>query len=164
MGCMISPEILKELESIVGTDDLLTSKEDCICYSYDATTLKFLPEAILFPENAQEISQILKIANREKIPVLPRGAGSGFSGGSLPVNGGVVLVTSKMDKILELDEENLTVEVEPGVVTENLQKFVEKKGLFYPPDPASLKFSTIGGNIAECSGGPRAVKYGVTKD
>jgi len=161
---MITQEILKELGSIVGRGDLLTEKEDRICYSYDATTLKFLPEAILFPENANEVSQILKLANREKIPVFPRGAGSGFSGGSLPVSGGIVLCTSKMDKILELDEENLTIEIEPGVVTETLQKFVESKGLFYPPDPASLKFSTIGGNIAECAGGPRAVKYGVTKD
>ncbi|OGL39792.1 MAG: glycolate oxidase subunit GlcD [Candidatus Schekmanbacteria bacterium RIFCSPHIGHO2_02_FULL_38_11] len=161
---MITPKILKEIESIVGKDDLLTEKEDRICYSYDATNLKFLPEAIIFPQNTEEISRILKIANREKIPVFPRGAGSGFSGGSLPVNGGVVLATSKMDRILELDEENLTVDVEPGVVTEKLQKFVEAKGLFYPPDPASLKFSTIGGNIAECSGGPRALKYGVTRD
>src|SRR3989338_883059 len=161
---MITPKILKEIESIVGKDDLLTEKEDRICYSYDATNLKFLPEAIIFPQNTEEIYRILKIANREKIPVFPRGAGSGFSGGSLPVNGGVVLATSKMDRILELDEENLTIEVEPGVVTEKLQKFVEAKGLFYHPDPASLKFSTIGGNIAECSGGPRALKYVVTRD
>ena len=161
---MINQHILKELESIVGKGDILTEKEDRICYSYDATTLKFLPDAILFPENAMEISRILKIANREKIPVFPRGAGSGFSGGSLPVKGGIVLATSKMDLILELDEENLTIVVEPGVVTERLQKFVESRRLFYPPDPASLKFSTIGGNIAECAGGPRAVKYGVTKD
>jgi len=161
---MIKAEIFKELESIVGKEDLLTDKEDRICYSYDATALKFLPDAILFPENAGEISRILKIANREKIPVFPRGAGSGFSGGSLPVTGGIVIATSKMDLIIELDSENLTVVVEPGVVTERLQKFVESRGLFYPPDPASLKFSTIGGNIAECSGGPRAVKYGVTKD
>lgn len=161
---MITTKILKEIELIVGKDDLLTEKEDRICYSYDATNLKFLPEAIIFPQNTDEISKIMIIANREKIPVFPRGAGSGFSGGSLPVNGGVVIATSKMDRILELDEENLTILVEPGVVTETLQKFVETKGLFYPPDPASLKFSTIGGNIAECSGGPRAVKYGVTRD
>ncbi len=161
---MITPKILRELESIAGREDFLTEKEDRICYSYDATNLKFLPEAVIFPENTDEISRVLGIANIEKIPVFPRGAGSGFSGGSLPVNGGIVLVTSKMDKILEFDDENLTIQVEPGLVTETLQKFVETKNLFYPPDPASLKFSTIGGNIAECSGGPRAVKYGVTRD
>src|SRR3989304_7959218 len=101
---MINQDIIKELESIFGKADLLTEKEDRICYSYDATNLKFLPETVVFPENADEISRILRIANTEKIPVFPRGAGSGFSGGSLPVNGGIVLVTSKMDSILEFDE------------------------------------------------------------
>jgi glycolate oxidase len=107
---------------------------------------------------------ILRLANSERIPVFPRGAGSGFSGGSLPKGGGIVLVTTRMDKILRIDTDNLIAEVEPGVVTEDFQIAVEKLGLFYPPDPASLKFSTLGGNVAECAGGPRAVKYGVTKD
>ncbi len=106
----------------------------------------------------------MKLANRELIPVFPRGAGSGFTGGSLPTKGGIVLCTERLDRILEIDEENLIATVEPGVVTEHFQKAVEKVGLFYPPDPASLKFSTLGGNVAECAGGPRCVKYGVTKD
>ncbi len=106
----------------------------------------------------------MRLANEASIPVFPRGAGSGFTGGSLPVSGGIVLVTTRLDRILQIDEENLVATVEPGLVTEQFQKAVEKVGLFYPPDPASLKFSTLGGNVAECAGGPRCVKYGVTKD
>ncbi len=106
----------------------------------------------------------MRLANETGIPVYPRGAGSGFTGGSLPTSGGIVLVTTRLDRILEIDEENLVATVEPGLVTEQFQKAVEKVGLFYPPDPASLKFSTLGGNVAECAGGPRCVKYGVTKD
>ncbi|NCO52228.1 MAG: FAD-binding protein, partial [Deltaproteobacteria bacterium] len=109
-------------------------------------------------------SRVMKLANAEKIPVFPRGAGSGFSGGSLPTKGGIVLSTERMNRILAIDSENLVATVEPGVVTEQFQLEVEKLGLFYPPDPASLKFSTLGGNVAECAGGPRCVKYGVTKD
>ena len=106
----------------------------------------------------------MKLANESRTPVFPRGAGSGFTGGSLPTRGGIVMTTEKMDRILEIDQENLVAVVQPGVVTEQFQQAVEKVGLFYPPDPASLKFSTLGGNVAECAGGPRCVKYGVTKD
>jgi glycolate oxidase len=106
----------------------------------------------------------MKLANAEKLPVYPRGAGSGFTGGSLPVKGGIALVLTRLDRILRIDADNLVAEVEPGVVTHDFQKAVETVGLFYPPDPASLKFSTLGGNVAECAGGPRCVKYGVTKD
>jgi len=106
----------------------------------------------------------MQLANAEMIPVFPRGAGSGFTGGALPTKGGIVLCTERLDAILEIDEENLVATVQPGVVTEQFQQAVEKVGLFYPPDPASLKFSTLGGNVAECAGGPRCVKYGVTKD
>jgi len=119
---------------------------------------------VVHPDSTDEISRVMKLANRELIPVFPRGAGSGFSGGSLPTRGGIVLCTERMDRILLIDEENLVATVEPGVVTEQFQKAVEKLGLFYPPDPASLKFSTLGGNVAECAGGPRCIKYGVTKD
>ncbi|MBI5893421.1 MAG: FAD-binding protein [Deltaproteobacteria bacterium] len=162
---MLSQNIIKELTNIVGKDNnILTSKEDLICYSYDATNQKFLPDAVVFPKDAQEISLILKMANFEGFPVVPRGAGSGFSGGSLPVNGGVVISLERMNKILKIDADNLTAVVEPGIVTGDLQAEVEKLGLFYPPDPTSLKFSTIGGNVAENAGGPRAVKYGVTRD
>ena len=161
---MLAPHIIKILKDIVGADNVSTDKADLICHSYDATQQKHLPDVVVYPASAAEISLILKMANAEKVPVFPRGAGSGFSGGSLPTKGGIVLVTSRLDKILRIDEENLVAEVEPGVVTEQFQQAVEKVGLFYPPDPASLKFSTLGGNVAECAGGPRCVKYGVTKD
>ncbi|WP_305045808.1 FAD-binding oxidoreductase [Geoalkalibacter sp.] len=156
--------IIRILQEIVGKDQVTTERADLICYSYDATQQQYLPEVVVFPADAKQISLILKMANAEKIPVFPRGAGSGFTGGSLPTRGGIVLVTSRMDRILRIDSENLVAEVEPGVVTEQFQQAVEKVGLFYPPDPASLKFSTLGGNVAECAGGPRCVKYGVTKD
>ena len=160
----MEPRIIRILQDIVGKDQVSSDRADCICYSYDATQQRFCPDVVVFPGNAEEVSLILKMANSEKIPVFPRGAGSGFSGGSLPTAGGISLVTSRLDRILRIDEDNLVAEVEPGVVTETFQKAVEKVGLFYPPDPASLKFSTLGGNVAECAGGPRCVKYGVTKD
>lgn len=161
---MLSIDLVKELQRIVGDDNVATDKQDLICYGYDATQMEFLPSAVVHPANAEETAAVLKLANSSKLPVFPRGAGSGFTGGSLPKAGGVVLVTTRMNKILRIDTENLIAEVEPGVVTEDFQKAVEKLGLFYPPDPASLKFSTLGGNVAENAGGPRCVKYGVTKD
>lgn len=161
---MLSEQIINELQAIVGNNNVSVAKADRICYSYDATQQSFLPEVVVHPGSTQEISSIVMLANREHIPVFPRGAGSGFSGGSLPTKGGIVLCTERLDKILQIDEENLIAIVEPGVVTEKFQQAVEKVGLFYPPDPASLKFSTLGGNVAECAGGPRCVKYGVTKD
>ena len=161
---MLSDSIIKSLEEIVGKDNVFTSKADRICYSYDATQQSFLPDVVVHPGSTDEISHLMQLANREIIPVFPRGAGSGFTGGSLPTRGGIVLCTERMDRILEIDDENLVATVEPGVVTEQFQKEVEKRGLFYPPDPASLKFSTLGGNVAECAGGPRCIKYGVTKD
>ncbi|HKJ05505.1 MAG TPA: FAD-linked oxidase C-terminal domain-containing protein [Geopsychrobacteraceae bacterium] len=161
---MLSEKILNTLQQIVGKDFVSTAKADRICYSYDALKKKFLPEVVVHPVTAEEISRIMKLANEEKIPVSPRGAASGMTGGAVPVKGGILLSFERMDKIIEIDEDNLVATVEPGVVTEVFQKAVEKVGLFYPPDPASLKFSTLGGNVAECAGGPRCVKYGVTKD
>ncbi len=161
---MIEARIIRILSDIVGKENVTTQKADLLCYSYDATQLRFLPDVVVHPLTAEEISLIMKMANAEKIPVFPRGAGSGFTGGSLPVTGGIVLATERMNRIIEIDSENLVATVEPGVVTEQFQQAVEKLGLFYPPDPASLKFSTLGGNVAECAGGPRCVKYGVTKD
>ncbi len=161
---MLDPIVIQTLKDIVGAENVTTDRADLLCYSYDATQQQFLPEIVVFPADARQIAGILKVANAQKIPVFPRGAGSGFTGGSLPVAGGIVLVTTRMDRILRIDTENLVAEVEPGVVTEQFQQAVEKVGLFYPPDPASLKFSTLGGNVAECAGGPRCVKYGVTKD
>ena len=161
---MMEPRIVRILESIVGKEHVSTARADLICYSYDATQQQFLPDVVVHPADADQISLIMKMANAENIPVFPRGAGSGFSGGSLPTKAGIVLTTERMGQILTIDEDNLVATVEPGVVTETFQKAVEKVGLFYPPDPASLKFSTLGGNVAECAGGPRCVKYGVTKD
>ena len=161
---MLEAHIIDELASIVGADNILTEKQDLICYGYDATQMEFLPDAVVHPADPEEVRLFCKLANREKFPVFPRGAGSGFTGGSLPKGGGVVLVVTRMDRILRIDTENLIAEVEPGVVTEQFQLAVEKLGLFYPPDPASLKFSTLGGNVAENAGGPRCVKYGVTRD
>src|SRR5512144_1316475 len=157
------PEALSALGKLFG-GRLRTSLETRICYSFDATGGKFLPDAVVYPVNAEEVRQTVLLANLHRFPVVPRGAGSGFSGGSLPVRGGVVLSTERLDRILSIDTENLVAVVEPGVVPETLKEEVKKKGLFYPPDPASLKFCTIGGNLAECAGGMCAVKYGVTRD
>ena len=161
---MTESRIVAALKEIVGVDQVSTEHADRICYSYDATQQKFLPDVVVHPQTTAQISRIMRLANVEKIPVFPRGAGSGFTGGSLPTRGGIVLTTEQMDRILEIDQDNLVAVVQPGVVTEQFQLAVEKVGLFYPPDPASLKFSTLGGNVAECAGGPRCVKYGVTKD
>ena len=156
--------IIRELRKIVGKEHISSQRQDLICYSYDATNRKHLPEVVVHPSSAEEISAILKLADREKIPVVPRGAGCGFSGGSVPIKGGIALILTRLNRILEIDQENLIAEVEPGVVTKKLQTEVEKLGLFYPPDPASLEYCTLGGNIAECAGGPRALKYGVTRE
>ena len=161
---MMDKAIVKQITHIVGKENVWEDQETRTCYSYDATNRRYLPELIVFPRTPQQISEILKLANQSHFPVIPRGAGTGFTGGTLPVEGGVVLVLTKMNKILRIDPENLLAIVEPGVVTYDLQQEVEKISLFYPPDPASLKTSTLGGNVAECAGGPRAVKYGVTKD
>ena len=140
------------------------AKEDLLCYSYDATSTIYYPDAVVFPKDVRDISLILKLANQYEFGITPRGAGSGMTGGSLPIKGGVVLVMTRLNRILTIDKDNLTAVVEPGVVTGDFQKAVEKEGLFYPPDPSSADFSTLGGNAAECAGGPKAVKYGVTRD
>lgn len=161
---MLKKRVIHQLIDIVGAKNVSNNREDLICYSYDAVNKKFLPEVVVFPASAEEISAILRLANKRQFPVIPRGAGSGFSGGSLPVLGGVVLVTTRLNRIIKIDNEDLTAIVEPGVVCGEFQKEVEKYGLYYPPDPASLEFSTLGGNVAECAGGPSALKYGVTRD
>ncbi len=161
---MLEARTIQQLAEIVGAENIATGTQDLICYGYDATQMEFLPDCVVHPDGSEQVSRILQLANKEGFPVFPRGAGSGFTGGALPKGGGVVLVTTRMNRILRIDPDNLVAEVEPGVVTETFQTAVEKIGLFYPPDPASLKFSTLGGNVAECAGGPRAVKYGVTKD
>ncbi len=161
---MKDKKLLRAIKSIVGKENVSTSPEERVCYSYDATNIKYLPDIVIHPHKVEQISQIMRLANTYLIPVVPRGAGCGFSGGSVPIRGGISLVTTRMNRILQIDEENLTCTVEPGVVTGELQRAVEQRGLFYPPDPSSLEYCTIGGNIAEGAGGPRALKYGVTKD
>ena len=161
---MISKTVLRKISNIVGREHLITEGDAMSEYATDATKLKFMPDAVVFPRSAGEISRILHLASEMGFPVIPRGAGSGMSGGALPVNGGLVMAMGRLNRILIIDQENLITKVEPGVVTADLQAAVEKVDLFYPPDPASLNISTIGGNVAECAGGLRAVKYGVTRD
>ena len=161
----IDSAVLKELRSILDEGNLLTPADDLDAYAHDeVAALWHQPEAVARVSSTEQVSEILKLAQVERFPVTPRGAGQGLSGGAVPVFGGLVLSLEKMDRILEIDEENLMVMVEPGVVTGNLHREVEAVGLFYPPDPASLDSCSIGGNIAENAGGPRAIKYGVTKD
>ncbi len=160
----LSETAFKKLQAITGIDRCTRSPEERACYAYDAAADRFLPDAVLFPQSAEEISAVLTCANAERFFVVPRGSGSGMTGGSVPVQGGVVLVMTRMNRILGIDQENLVAHAEPGVVTGTFHAAVEKEGLFYPPDPSSSDFSTLGGNLAECAGGPRAVKYGVTRD
>lgn len=160
----MNKEIYQALEKIVGPQNLTDRPADRQCYAYDATQIQAWPDAVIFPGNSREISEILKTANRYIFPVVPRGAGSGMSGGSVPIRGGLVMVLLRLNRIKEIDTNNFVAVVEPGVITRDLQQTVEAEGLFYPPDPSSSHFSTLGGNIAECAGGGRAVKYGVTRD
>ncbi|MBS1755128.1 MAG: FAD-linked oxidase C-terminal domain-containing protein [Ferruginibacter sp.] len=154
-----------EFKKIAGDAYVLIDKESLATYDHDETeNLHFLPDIVIKPRSAAEISAIMKICNEYKIPVTPRGAGTGLSGGALPHLGGVLLSMERMNSIVEIDERNLQVTTEPGVITEVLQDAVKEKGLFYPPDPSSRGSCFIGGNIAENSGGPKAVKYGVVKD
>jgi glycolate oxidase len=155
---------IKELKKVVGAGNLVTAREDLMCYSYDGTGMEYMPSAVVFPGSASEVCRIMEIAGRERFPVIPRGAGTGMTGGALAVEGGLVMAMSRLDRILEIDAENQVAVVEPGVITGRFQEAVRRQGLFYPPDPASQAFCTMGGNVAECSGGPSAVKYGVTRD
>jgi glycolate oxidase len=161
---IIDKDIYKKLESIVGEEYISDADIDRVVNSYDATKQRFLPDLVIRPVSAQEISGILKIANENHIPVYPRGAASGLTGGAVPLYGGIVLDVTRMNHILDIDEANLTATVEPGVVIADFQSEVEKRGLLYPPDPASNKIATMGGSVAECAGGLRGMKYGVTKD
>src|SRR5688572_4422434 len=161
----VTPSILSEFEAIVGKENVLIDAEKRYAYSHDETEdYSFLPDVVLKPGTPEEISRILKICSAQKIPLTPRGAGTGLSGGALPVQKGVSLSMERFNKILSIDELNLQATVEPGVITEVFQNAVKEKGLFYPPDPASRGTCFIGGNVSENSGGPKAVKYGVTRD
>jgi glycolate oxidase len=161
----VDASIIEALRRIVGEQDVLIGAEEMEPYSHDEVVgLRADPEVVVRVTSAQQVAEIFKLAQRERVPVTPRGAGYGLSGGAVPVQGGIVLSLAKMNHILEIDQENLMVAVEPGVITGDLHRAVEAEGLFYPPDPASLDSCFIGGNVAEGAGGPRAVKYGVTKD
>ncbi len=156
---------LEQLRGFLRPDQLLTSPEELSVYAFDGTAmLHQLPECVVLPENARQVSNVLRWANEARIPVVTRGSGTGLSGGSVPVAGGVVLCLVRLNRILEVDTRNLTMTVEPGVITQAISDAATAAGLFYPPDPGSIKISTIGGNVAENSGGLRGLKYGVTRD
>lgn len=162
---MLNATHIKALKAIVGDENCYDDKAHLVAYCYDATRERYEPEAVVFPRDESDVSAVLSYCNEHRIPVIPRGAGSGFTGGALPVNGGIILAMERYFKeILEIDEKNLIARVQPGVVNKAFQEAVEKKGLFYPPDPASQEYSTLGGNVSENAGGMRAAKYGITKD
>jgi len=161
----ITTEILEQIKLIVGAEYVFTDQESFEKYGSDETEkLHYSPAVVVKPRKAEEISALMHLANKHLIPVTPRGAGTGLTGGALPHLGGLVIAMERFNQILEIDERNLQVTTEPGVITEVLQNAVKEKGLFYPPDPASKGSCFIGGNISENSGGPKAVKYGVVKD
>lgn len=159
----LNQEMIDQLTEITDKDRVLTSLDERYTYAYDASFGTYLPDVVVFPKTAEEVAQIVKLANQEKIPVTPRGGGTSLSGGPLPVAGGIALVMTRMNKFLKIDRDNLIAIVEPGVITADLQRKAEEAGLFYPPDPSSSSVSTIGGNLAENAGGPHGLKYGVTK-
>jgi len=157
--------IKSQLKSIVGQNFFLDTPNELYVYSYDATPLyQAMPDAVVMPASAEEIAAVLKVANQYRIPVVSRGSGTNLSAGTVPSEGGIVLCTNRLNSILEVDQDNLTTTFGPGVITADLHKAVESLGLFYPPDPGSMRISTMGGNVAECAGGMRGLKYGVTKD
>ena len=156
--------LVEKLSNLTGRENVLTTHEDLYCYSYDASWFHAMPDIVVRPHTTDEVVKILKLANVEKIPITPRGAGTNLSGGAIPVKGGIVLDMSGMNKILEIDRTNLRAIVEPGVVHANLESELAKYGLFWPPDPASGDACTMGGILAECGGGMRALKYGTSRD
>jgi glycolate oxidase len=161
---MVKPEIISQLKRIVDKGAVLTAKEDLATYAYDGTsTWSHMPDVVVLPTNTEHVSGVLRLANENRIPVTPRGAGTNVSGGSVPIQGGIVLCTTRMNRILEINKGNLIATVEPGVVLQDFNLALVKEGLFYPPDPQSFLGCTMGGTVAENAGGPYGVKYGVTK-
>src|SRR5580658_6766378 len=154
-----------ELITLLGRENVLIEREDLIPYSFDATAvLRQVPGTVVFPRNTAEVAAVLRIARRHRAPVVARGSGTGLSGGSVPSPGSIVLCLVRMDRLLELDADNFTLRAQAGVLTQAIYDAADAAGLFYPPDPGSMKISTIGGNVAENSGGLRGLKYGVTRD
>ncbi|OGO42337.1 MAG: hypothetical protein A2137_05460 [Chloroflexi bacterium RBG_16_58_8] len=161
---MLDSKIIDTLRRIVGKEGVLTSREELIAYSYDATNMwSHLPEGVVLPDNVTRISEILKLANENRLPVTPRGGGTNVSGGSIPIKGGIVLCTTRMNRIIEINRNNLNAVVEPGVILQDFNAALARQGLFFPPDPQSFAGCTMGGVVAENSGGPSCLKYGVTK-
>jgi glycolate oxidase len=161
---MINESALGKLAEIVGQEHLLTSPEDLVCYSYDGTFAEQLPDAVVSPASTEEVSSILQIAYRDEIPVIARGMASGLAAGTVAYGGGLVLNLTRMNQIREIDGVNMMATAQAGVITADLAAAVEAEGFFYPPDPASIRQSTLGGNVACNAGGPRCLKYGVTGD
>lgn len=162
---MLDAQLASELRSLVGEAYYREDMEALVTHSYDGTPmLQALPDGVIYPESTEQVSRIMKLLQKHQIPLITRGSGSNLCGGTVPVQGGVVMVMHRMNRLLELDLENLTATVQPGMITGEFIRQVEQAGLFYPPDPSSMKISTIGGNIAEGSGGLRGLKYGTTKD
>ncbi len=161
---MLDRAIVKQLKKIAGKKNVLDTPEDLAVYGYDATFEDSPPDVIVLPTGTEQVSRIIKLAGENKIPVIPRGMGSGLAAASVPFSGGILLTLSRMNRLIEIDRENRTAFVEAGIITAPFQAEVEKLGLFYPPDPSSIKHSCIGGNIACNAGGPRCLKYGVTGD
>ncbi|OUM99919.1 MAG: hypothetical protein BAA04_13055 [Firmicutes bacterium ZCTH02-B6] len=157
----MSETIARELRSVLGPDHVLSSPADLVTYGYDATYVSHLPDVVVFPNSTEQVRQVLAVARAHHVPVFTRGSGTGLSGGSVPL-GGIALVMTRMNRILEIDRDNLLARVQAGVVTADLQEAVRAQGLFYPPDPGSARISTIGGNVAENAGGPRSFHYGTT--
>ena len=160
---MIPESFVAAIVDIVGPDHVRRDQASRLAYGTDALKQGQAADLVVMPASAQQIAAIARLCHEMRVPLVPRGAGTGYTGGAVPVRGGVVLSLERLDRILEIDEENLLAVVEPAVITGDLQAAVEARGLFYPPDPQSLKESSLGGNVAECAGGPRAFKYGVTK-
>src|SRR3954463_15420048 len=160
----ISTPLIEALREVLPRDRVHDTVEDLAVFGYDGTWANHRPEAVVSPLTAEEVSAVVKVARRLGVAVVPRGGGTGLAGGSVPVSGGIVINTTMMNRILELDGPNMVAVVQPGVINAHLQAEVENVGLFYPPDPQSLRQCTIGGNVATTAGGPRCLKYGTTKD
>jgi glycolate oxidase len=164
-GAMLNEQLKQELRDIVGGAYFKDDPESLVTHSYDGTPMQQqLPDGVIYPGNTEQVSRIMKVLSRHQIPLVSRGSGTNLCGGTVPVEGGIIMVMHRMNAILELDLQNLTATVQPGMITKKFTEYVESQGLFYPPDPSSMAISTIGGNIAECSGGLRGLKYGTTKD
>ncbi len=162
---LIDPGVLRRLERIVGAENLRRDPAHLLPYSYDATArFQHLPDAVARPGSREEVAELLAALSEAKVPAVPRGSGSGLSGGTVPIQGGVVLEMNRLNALLEVDRENLTATFGPGLVTGEFSRLLEPMGLMYPPDPGSTVVSSLGGNVAECAGGMRALKYGVTRD